>query len=64
MIHRQRLDVEDVEPGVPDMTRLQGLDHRGFIDHGAARGVDEDDARLHRRDALAREKTAGLVVQQ
>src|SRR5713226_7280340 len=30
MIRRQRLDVEDVEPGMPDMARLQRIDHGGL----------------------------------
>src|ERR1700733_12470411 len=64
MIRRQRLDVEDVEPGVPDVARLQRVDHGGFVGQCGARGVDEDDARLHRRDPLCREEAACVVVQQ
>src|SRR5580704_8242222 len=64
MIRRQRLDVEDIEAGMADMAGLQGVDHRGFVDHGAARGVDEDDARLHRGDAFCGKKAAGFVVEQ
>src|SRR6266404_273531 len=40
MILRQRLDVEDVESGMPDLARLQALDHRLLVDQRAARGVD------------------------
>src|SRR5882724_13387272 len=64
MIFRQRLDVEDVEPGMADVARLQGLDHRVLIDDRAARGVDEDDSGLHLTDTLARDQAAGLVVEQ
>ena len=62
MIHRQRFDVEDVEPGMPDLTRLQRLDHGVLVDQCAARGVDQDHAWLHRLDACARDEPAGLII--
>src|SRR6202165_872795 len=64
MTRRQRLDVEDIQPGVPDMAGLPGVNHRLLVDQRGACRVDEDDTRPQCRDALAREKTAGFVVQQ
>ncbi len=63
MIGLQRLAVEDVEAGMADMATLQRLDHRRLIDQRAARGVDQDRAGLHPRDARLVEKAAGLVVE-
>ena len=45
MIARQRFDVEDIKPGVAQMSGLQRVDHRGFIDQRAARGVDAESRR-------------------
>ena len=34
--------------GVADLARLQRGDHGGFVDQRAPRGIDENDATLHR----------------
>ena len=47
-----------------DLTRFQGVYPGFLIDDRTARGVDEDDAGLHRLDAGARDQAARLVVQQ
>ena len=64
VIRRQRLGVEDIEAGVAELAGLQRVDHRFLVDNGAARGVDQDRAWLHRLEAGARHHSAGLVVEQ
>jgi hypothetical protein len=64
IIGLERLGVEHVEPGMADLPALQRSDQRGFVHQRAARGIDEDDARLHARNALGIEEAAGLVAER
>src|SRR5580692_1568175 len=49
MVGLERLGMEHVEAGMADAAAAQTLDQRGLIDQGAARGVDQHNARLHAR---------------
>ena len=46
------LDREHVDGGTQDVLRLQGRSQRVDVDHGAARGIDEEAALLHASDLL------------
>jgi hypothetical protein len=39
VIGSQRFGLEHVEPGVADAAAAQGIDERGLVDQGAARGI-------------------------
>ena len=61
---RQRLDRENIQTGVTQMTRTQRVDHRVLVHQRAARSVDQDRARPHGRDALAGQEVLRIFVQQ
>ena len=61
VIGLQWLGVEHVKAGMADMAALQRGDQRRLVHQRAARGVDEDDARLHARDARRTEEAARFV---
>src|SRR4051794_11489134 len=63
MIHRQRLDVEHVEAGARDLVLAQRGEHRGLVDDGAARGVDEVGRRLHQSELLRADEAACALGQ-
>ena len=63
VIRLQRLGVENVEPDVADVPALERLDQRRLVDQRAARGIDQDRARLHARDALGAQESAGRVIE-
>ena len=64
MIGLQRLGVEHVEPGMADVAAFERGDQGRFVHQRAARGVDEDHARLHARDALLAQETTRLVAER
>ena len=63
VIRRERLGVEYIEPGVADMAAVERPDERCLVDQGAARGIDQDRARFHPRDAAGVDDAAGAVVE-
>ncbi len=64
MIGLQRLGVEHIESGVADVAAGERGDQRGFVHQRAARGIDQDDARLHAGDAFGGQKAARFVVER
>src|SRR5215510_4407942 len=56
--------MEDIEPGAPDLAALETLDQRRLVDERAARGVDENGARLQAGDARGIDDAARLVVER
>ena len=63
MIDRQRLGVEDVEPGAGDPIFLQRLDQRGSSTQRPARGVDQISGRLHLRQFMRADQSARARAQ-
>ncbi|GAA1304111.1 hypothetical protein GCM10009591_07310 [Brachybacterium tyrofermentans] len=59
---RERLDLEDVEPGPGDRAVLQGGDQGRLIDHGAAGDVDEECGVLHPGQLRGTDQVTGLGV--
>ena len=60
---RIRLALIDVEPRPAQMAAAQRLQQRPVIHQPAARGVDEDGARLHGRQLPRADEMAGLRAQ-
>ena len=63
VVGRQRLGVDDVEPGASEPARSKRLDEGGLVDDRAARDVHQEGARPHRREAARIEEPARLVGQ-
>src|SRR6185436_6134634 len=57
---RRRLGLEHVEGRARDLSAVERLEQRGFVDEPAARRVDDADAALRPREVLARDETARL----
>ncbi len=60
----QRLVDEDIERGAGHMARLQGRGQIGFVDHAAARDVENAHARLGRLQAVGVDQVACLFGQR
>src|SRR5215472_10669640 len=64
VIGPERLGVKHVETGMADMAALDRCDQGGLVRQGAARGVDQDRARLEPRDPPGIEEAARLLVER
>ncbi len=64
IIRRQRLLRKHVEAGAGDLAGLQCLDQRRFVDHAAARDIDQERARLHDGKHLLADDAARLGRQR
>ena len=49
----------DVETAGEDFAGVEGLDEGGFVDDGAAGGIDEDDAVFHEGELGGRDHVVG-----
>src|SRR5574341_1974903 len=63
MVHRQRLDVVNVEADSPELAAIKRFDHRPFIDDGATPGVDQESAAFHQRYFLCTDQADSLRVE-
>ena len=54
----ERLYLGDIDRGARDLAGFEGVVECCFVDHGAARGVDEDRCRLHARECGGIEEVA------
>ena len=62
MVQRRWLTVPDVQPGTGNAARPDRLQQPGLVVDAAARGADEDRARLHAREGRCIDHAAGGVI--
>ena len=60
-VDRKRFRLVYVQPGCPQLSGRESVRQGGLVDEPAARRVDEDHARPHRRDLIATDDPAVLV---
>src|SRR2546425_1827152 len=63
VVERQRLDVEDIEPGARESSALKGLDQGPLVHDRSPRGVDEIGRRLHERELACADQAASAWPQ-
>jgi hypothetical protein len=64
IVGRRRLLVEHVEAGAEQLAGGEGRGHRLLVDHGPARGVDDDGRRLHRGELLGAQHALSRGVER
>src|SRR6266404_6173570 len=63
MVSPQRLGVKDIDPGAPQMARVEGVDQGLAIDDGATGGVDEQRSPLHPMDLPGADESTAFACQ-
>ena len=59
-----RFDGEDVETGSGDAVVAEGVGEGGFVDEGAASGVDEEGGGFHQGEGVGIDEVFGLFVER